>query len=316
MKSTRKAFVHIGMPKTGSSAVQAAMAEARDQLAAIGLLYPGNETDHVLLVPAFHQDGADHFYFNFRGETPEQYIPRTERLLDEIKVSSAQQPSADILISSEYLHDLNKESLQRLDRFFSDYGLEMVAVCFVRHPVDAAQSQTQQNVKQGAGRLADLHARPMWHSARDTLQAPLEVLGKDRLIVLDYASARQVGTERFLLSAIGYEHAASLIKPAQINESLSMAAVYLCDAHNELSAIHPEITHKRGYLFSIGGSKYRLPKDAVDVVRREGSDELRWLSDNFGIELQESHCTKLANEDVLTLSAALDIVRHILGLHT
>ena len=84
MKVLRKAYVHLGMPKTGTTAVQTALSQSKDKLAAVGLIYPGQEIDHVLLVPEFHQEGQSHYYYNRRGELPEQYLPRVQELLNEI----------------------------------------------------------------------------------------------------------------------------------------------------------------------------------------------------------------------------------------
>ena len=314
MRKIRRAYVHIGMPKTGTTAIQDAMARSRDGLRSVGLIYPGDENDHVLLVPAFHQYGTEHFYFESKMETPESLNQRVINFLNEI-ADIAKSTVGELLFSSEYLYNLNTDAFQRMDHFFADQGLEMIVVCALRHPVDSATSETQQNVKQGARRLGDMFENPNWLSSKNTLQSALDAIGKDRIVVFDYNLAKDMGVERFLFNLIGYGHAVNLIKSTRSNESLSMAAVYLCDAHNELSVHYPEITHDRGYVFSIGGEKFRLPEVVESVIRSRCTEEVEWIHENFGIVLKEQIKSSPSTNDVLSLSAARDIVKIILQLN-
>ncbi len=314
MEKIRKAYVHIGMPKTGTTAIQDAMACSRSCLRSVGLIYPGDENDHVLLVPAFHQFGSEHYYFKSKMETPESLNQRVVNFLNEI-ADIAKTTDGELLFSSEYLYNLNTEAFERMDHFFADQGFEMIVVCCLRHPVDAATSETQQNVKQGAARLADMFASPSWLSSKNTLQSAIGAIGRDRIVAFDYTSAKDIGVERFLLNLIGYGHAASLINSTRSNESLSMAAVYLCDAHNEISVHYPEITHKRGYVFSIGGEKFRLPEAVEGIIRSKSSEEVAWLEENFGISVKEQIKSNSNKNDVFSRSAARDIVKIILQLN-
>lgn len=218
--------MHIGMPKTGTTAIQHTMSSFRSALRSIGLIYPGNEVDHVLLIPAFHQQGLEHFYFKILGETPDIFMPRVAKLLNEIS-EIGESADGDLLFSSEYLYSLNADALRRMDKFFANQGLGMIVLCTLRHPVDSATSHTQQDVKQGDGRLVDMYKKPRWLSSKDTLQPVLEAIGKDRIVVFDVASTQDFGLERFLLQSIDHGQAADLINPIRSNESLSMAAVYL-----------------------------------------------------------------------------------------
>jgi hypothetical protein len=313
MKVSRKAFVHVGMPKTGTTAVQTALSQSRAQLATVGLIYPGQEIDHVLLVPEFHQAGSSHYYYNQRGELPEQYLPRVQALLDDI-TGCAKENCSDIIVSSEYLHNLNHSALTCLDRFFADLELEMVVVCVVRHPVDAATSGIQQSVKQGGDKLVELYKNPTWHSARETLKTSIDALGRRRVIAIDFGESQQMGVERFLLQSIGYQKAVNIIETARINEGLSMAAVHLCDAHNELAKAQPLIMHERGYIFSIGGARFQLPAHVADKVRSESQEEVTWLRENFGLVLREPQFSQAPYEDVISSAAAMDLVRLILKL--
>ena len=313
MEKIRKAYVHIGMPKTGTTAIQDAMARSRSCLRSVGLTYPGDENDHVLLVPAFHQFGSEHFYFKSKMEAPESINQRVMNFLNEI-ADIAKTTDGELLFSSEYLYNLNTKAFQRMDHFFADHGLEMIVVCALRHPVDSATSETQQNVKQGGRRLGDMFENPRWLSGKNTLQSALGAIGRDRIIVFDYTSAKDIGVERILLNLIGYGHAANLIKSTRSNESLSMAAVYLCDAHNELSVHYPEIRHKRGYVFSIGGEKFRLPEVVESIIRSKCTEEVDWIEDNFGISLKEQVRSSRNDNDVFSHSASRDIVKLILQL--
>lgn len=45
--SQGKVIIHVGGPKTGTTAIQTALAENREELLSLGVLYPGNELNHV-----------------------------------------------------------------------------------------------------------------------------------------------------------------------------------------------------------------------------------------------------------------------------
>lgn len=309
-KRVRKAFVHVGMPKTGTTAIQVSLSEARLLLKESGVLYPGNEPDHAALTALFHQCGPQHYYFQARNVPPEESIISAERILNEVDRSSSLFDS--VVISSEYLYNMDERCVECLSKFLSERNYEVYFVCYVRHPIGMATSAAQQNIKMGSATLAEMIFFPRWHSLIETLEAPLNVLGREKVIVRRFEDARASGTERDLLQCIGFRGDLDRIPRREVNSSISYTAALLADAHTKLAKDRPELNRLRGYLLRIGGPKFFLPPETIDIVRKGAQRELEWLEEKFGITLPEPEISEAVEHGALTETAALDIVAELL----
>ncbi|GGH40918.1 hypothetical protein SAMN05444007_1161 [Cribrihabitans marinus] len=306
----RKAFVHIGMPKTGTTAIQEALSKAREPLRSAGFLYPGNDVDHAFLISTYHPVGGRHFYFAKQGISPEaanrSFEKKISRLAREVGESAG-----DVLLSTEYLHNMGEAKLRELQANLSKLELEMHVVCYVRHPYSQAASSIQQNIKMGHGVLTQQLNNPNWHSIIDTLNPALNVLGRERVTVLSFEDAKDVGAERHILQAIGHGSLMELVDRAETNVSLSGAAVALADAHNRLQRIVPDFPSSRGYLFKIGGPRFSLPPRTIEKMRDRTQQELDWLEEHFSLALPEPESRPFQIQR-LSEEAAEDIVKIIM----
>lgn len=128
-------LVHIGPYKTGSTAIQAAMHQRRDQLAEHGVLYPG--PDQRQMRPAW----------GLLGRTPRgrgtPNVKYWEGLVDEVRASDARR----VCISVEELGTAGPGHIERLVR---DLGADKVHVVAVVRRLDRLMpSAWQERVKSG-----------------------------------------------------------------------------------------------------------------------------------------------------------------------
>ncbi|GFD91212.1 hypothetical protein KUL152_34380 [Tenacibaculum sp. KUL152] len=161
-----KVFIHIGPPKSGTSAIQKWLSDNRDYLASKGVFYPEHELDENgvssgNLLSLFSQDGEDF-------------------LLDEAKVSSLLEEfissKNDVLIlSSEFFFKRMEQLAQAIP--------EAMFIGYLRFPLEVAESSYNQGVK----RHGQVHAFGLPATPR---AYQLEIL--DRLI-------KKIGRERFIL---------------------------------------------------------------------------------------------------------------------
>lgn len=287
----RKAYLHVGMPKTGTSAIQAAMAANRTILGRHGILYPGHHDDHVRLLPRFHQFGAGHYYFAHKGVSPALAKRQSEGFLKVLE-RDAEKFQGDLLLSSEYLFNLNEEAYADLQSYFCDLGYQLNIICYLRHPLAMATSSIQQNIKMGHGFLTDYLTDPQWHSMKQTLEPVLAVLGRDRLVLRIFEQAKGCGAERDILQAVKYRGALEEICTVRTNTSLSMTATLLIDALNRLTASRSDESWAlyapiKSMLMQIGGVSFRLPEETEAIVMQRAQPELEWLSREFGISFLE-----------------------------
>lgn len=280
----RKAFLHVGMPKTGTTAIQKAMSGARAELRANGLLYPGGMVDHALLVPEFHRFGPGHFHFKNRGIAADDAKLQSgyfwARICEEIEDFDGA-----VLLSSEYLYNMGAPGLGRLDRALHQLGFDLTVVCYVRHPVSLAISSAQQNIKRGTSTIAEMTERPRWHSVVDALEPPLQVVGRERIIVRSHVDALEQGAERDLLRTIGYRGPLAAIPRRLANPALSLEAVLLIDTYHAMVREKCVPANMVASLLGVEGRRFSLPRRAVECILEQAEPEMHWLEQQFGIRL-------------------------------
>lgn len=129
--------LHIGVHKTGSTALQAALQASRSELAGHGILYPGRG--------AAHHDAAQAltgrtFGFSESGSKP---APRSWPRL----VKAANKHKGRVIISSEFFGRMRKPAVQRAAAAFQPGRLHVFLA--VRPLADLLPSSWQQYLKSG-----------------------------------------------------------------------------------------------------------------------------------------------------------------------
>lgn len=114
-------LLHIGVRKTGTTALQGALHQARDALRGFGVVYPGTERQHwraaVAVTGAKRPPGA-----------PKQSIRAWNRLTAEVAAAGDQR----VIVSSEYFQDADDETVQRI---IDELGRERVQVAVTLRPL-------------------------------------------------------------------------------------------------------------------------------------------------------------------------------------
>lgn len=129
-------LLHIGVHKTGTTALQAALAGARDDLAEAGILYPGQADSHHKAARAAMQRP-----WGWGQEAADVDPAPWAELLDEIS------PADRVVISSEFLGEGDDEQVQNVLR---DLAPRPVTVLITLRPLLAlTPSSYQQFLKYG-----------------------------------------------------------------------------------------------------------------------------------------------------------------------
>jgi hypothetical protein len=238
-------LLHIGLHKTGTTAVQSMFAAARNDLAAVGVSYPGKDPSHHAAALALigSPDG-------FRG---------TQEATDAVWQNLARDAAADparTVISSEFLSRADADTIRR---FVAEFGLERTYVVVgVRHLASVALSAWQQSLKAGRtntltqwlkhnfvrdenGRLAGRY----WEAQNParTVQKWVDVVGPDRVFVVVIDDEDHSQLPRVFETLLGLRRGTIGDRPVrQANRSMTATEADLLRAVN--SALRNRIERK------------------------------------------------------------------------
>lgn len=159
-----RVIIHAGLPKTGSSSFQTAMAAGREALAAAGIFYPRLESPlvpgHAMLGALWRGQMAPDFHLRRRLDLIGPPEALQERVRAEIRtaIRSARDygPQAAVVLSDEHLSFAEaKAGCERLAAILARNGATAEVLFYLRPDPDLLPSAVQQKLKtQGATEVA------------------------------------------------------------------------------------------------------------------------------------------------------------------
>jgi Sulfotransferase domain len=275
---TGKVFLHIGLPKTGTTYLQKALWLNKQQLAEAGLLLPGrHQRRHLLAALDILQD-----------PTLEQRPGDTESPWDDL-VAELLTWDRDGLVTHEFFASASPEQVRRAVDSFPE--AEVHVVLTVRDMVDLTISRWQESVRNGGRRPIDRYPRKdsydpadVWgwgsFDLGDVLERWGSVVPHERIHVLPMSPGSADPTELFtrVLTVVGYAGLDVETPEQQVNSSLGIVETELLRRINPLltgfRSAADRGTWIRGYLagpriMATSGEKFRpSPETVAELVRR------------------------------------------------
>ncbi len=136
MSPLRRVFLHIGLPKTGTSYLQSILWSHRDELRSAGVLLPGRERrDHLWASLVVREDanvGRRH--------------PRAPEAWDVLR-REIRDWSGDALISHEFFCSATTEQARAMVEALTDDGAEVHVIVTAREPLSLFTSSWQEHLK-------------------------------------------------------------------------------------------------------------------------------------------------------------------------
>ena len=226
----KKAYVHIGMPKTGSSSIQSLLTENRNNLLDEGVLYP--KTGRL----AAHGIAQQHISFVINDVYPD-WIPLKARmsfkqLKKELYSELRSIDHSTLVISSEAFSSIQStDKIQALCELLNGYEVHVIAL--VRRPDQWIQSWYKQVVKSHPFTTATFDSfvstNRMHHF--ENLKVWEAVVGAQSINVLHYDKLSAEGSNSILkviLHCIGIKNQDPLLEKEVVNESPSWELIELC----------------------------------------------------------------------------------------
>lgn len=316
-------YLHVGMNKTGSSALQRWFAANRRRLDRAGIAFPDfMEHNHGNFLSVQFEDGTPRAGPGAtRGRL--RHVERRAEMAAAFRafLADARRRERDVLLSAEGASRFPAAKLARFAEAVRPYADRIVIVGFVRPPRSFVDSLAQERLKQGAP-LEDLSSRPPAPAYRRRFGAHAAVFGADnvRLRPFHRSTLEDGCLLRTLLVMIDRDpdRLARGAAPV-VNTSMSLAAGKLVAAVNRWmrdgtppahlpeavraaiagSPVAPFVERtlsrpggnaswpkaEREVLGAIDGARFRAPAEVRAAALAGVAEDLGWLSERFGMDL-------------------------------
>lgn len=282
----RRLVLHMGMGKTGSSALQVAFVRNREKLADAGVNYPEHSSDE----PARRGEVISG---NGMGITPylappkhdEEEAARARRRLFRTVEDS---PQETVLYSSEFLYLFEPPRLDELQADMRARDVVIQAVVYVRDVAGHALSSYSQVVKRAlyTGAFADYLTSQERLSYRLNLRPRLRrlraTLGPENVLVIHYDTTRERLFADFMQRVFGISDLSGFdLCTGQVNRSLTRHELEMMRYMNGFLERKGQARRVSDVLLEqppLGSFDMTITPKELDVLRERFADEVEWVN--------------------------------------
>lgn len=299
----KKVILHIGMHKTGTTAIQKAL--DGQTVDGFGYAELSHANHSVPLMTIFQQ--APYYYWERVGVTG-QHITSRKRTFTSLLEAELDRGDIDTLVlSGEDIGWLLEREKSAMVDFFEERGHSLRVICLTRHPAEFAKSALQQRIQGGLRDVTEIHPQYV-----DRLSFFLGRLGRERLTVIDYTSLCEscgdVVTGFISLADLPFK----TVESARYNRALSADATRIIFRLNQLTRelspqyfqllerLIPTLRECFPVLEADSGSQW---KPAEQLLPASLTEDLDFLEREFGIDygIEQLEPSTEAIEDFLSI---------------
>ncbi|MFN9546013.1 MAG: hypothetical protein ACK6AD_02935 [Cyanobacteriota bacterium] len=285
-------YLHIGVPKTGSTSIQASLASGQQQLAEHGYYYPVFEINHRFLTSAFLERPETFDYNEFLSLSASEINERNDNNLRRLESEFQASGCTNLVLSSEHLVLLSELSIRRLQDYLHANFANTIVVVYFRHPLSSAASMIQEMIKNGVSTLDLLTAHPPFNRPKRILKSWSRCFDPKFIRVRDFSYQSLVNHDLIadFLYCIDFRGDVNLFPRLYKRQSLSMPAVLIA---NQLASLYPKYSPARApqhrlslLLERIPGPKYFPDPATVAVILEQATTELAYLREEWSLSLK------------------------------
>lgn len=277
----RRAFIHPGPGKTGSSAIQVHLARSRAALLDAGILYPALGTDLDAVKPGSITSG--------NAMRLAQQLAGIEAgpgdgfdALRELDRQLGAHKWHSVILSSENFQRCDAEALATVERTLAAHGATCELIYYYRNPFDSLLSRYNQMLKRhGSTQPLKAFVRGSGPPHRNLLRRMIAAFGADSIRIRDYDTCADTAAD--FCAATGCPapaaDAADAAEP-RVNTSLNAAYAHVV-RHLNAGLIEPRaaswltdalVSPPLAETFA-GGPLLTLPPDVLEEIERKHADD-------------------------------------------
>jgi hypothetical protein len=316
-------YLHIGLDKTGTKAIQCCCYENTTALNNAGIFYPitPDTVWHAELASYFHKDPNVYAYNQAIGRSDKALLViQTEDLkyLRNLEKKIQQTDAQTMVLSYEGFAFLDFETLKKMHQYLSGLCKRIKVILYCREPIAYAISAVSQRA---------ISMSPLWDSVpiqcyKTICEKFITIFGDHNMIVNDFSKSLLAGDIRSdFLHKIGFNHRqAPLFKlsASAQNASLCTEAIMIAVSLRKRCQQEqiPEAEFSWRYaaiLQKINGTTHSLSTEQRRQVYQYSQAHLQYLAEKFSIHFSDTQAKTLANSTYYSpdfIDSIADIIHH------
>ncbi|MCL7420749.1 MAG: hypothetical protein M8364_07595 [Methylobacter sp.] len=319
MKKYKKALLHVGPDKTGSTAIQSAFDSCRELLHEHGVYYPPGQWHAEL--GSYFCEKPEKYIFNqqFPFNDLKQLMQRDVDYLAALRMALDRDTANILVLSYEGFVNLDVRALTGLRQFIEEYTESCEVVYYARSPFSYATSAMSQQVRLGFHVLPDGH--PPMQPAKVFLERLCTVFGKDHVNVRKFSRDSLLGSDVVfdflslleLPDAVRKEVAGQSVEenPALSAEGLLIGEkiIRLLGGHIPPGPFFPQRFSR--VLGRIKGTKIQLDQQHVEALEKATKVHCDYLEQEFGVSFSAGEVIS-SNAEPLISAVTADSLAELL----
>lgn len=278
----REVILHIGIHKTGTTSIQAALQGYDDHGVRVASFAEQNHS--IPIYTMFSAQRYDYHIWRNQGLTKDDIDKKMLDYFEILQSDLRDERVGRLIISGEGMRNLNEMEQGELCTYFKSRGFRVKILCVVRNPVDWATSANQQYAVGGAKTL-----RAVNPEYKKSLSGFMQEVHVDDITVLKYEDLLEKG----LIKSISEIFEIKLKERQRLNESITREALLLTYEFNNISMptlgtrvralARRKVLWEFRRFFSIQAGFTKLCLDEFDILDDGVEEELQFLKSNFGL---------------------------------
>jgi tetratricopeptide (TPR) repeat protein len=313
-----KCFLHIGLHKTGTTAIQKFSCEYNDYLFENGYNYPIVRENHSLMFISLYKDSKfkeDLKQYRLIGKIASLGLDNENYDLEKI---IEEKRCENVIFSSEGIVVLTIDEIKRLKKDLSKYFDSITIIVYVREIFSWLSSYFSQYAKHGVSLKEFTKDTLNEFSIREKIEKFIKIFGKENVICKEFIKDKLHGNDSVIdfYDTIGLDVRDKRAYTID-NKKLSSEALHVLDSICSSSFWDSEFSNGKDNLYAylkiielfhgIGTTKYSFEILKPDFVYSYFKEDLQWLTDEFGIVFNRPENEEAQQLDKIKLMAIENI---------
>ena len=286
----RQIIVHIGMPKTGSTSIQACLNGYQDDDFYYASL--GDSPNHsVAIFSLFSPVSKKHHYHLNRGHNNSEVGAYIETMRHDLEQSFENAAGRSVIISGEGIGSMSNIALTNLRDYLLQYCVNLKVVCYVRPPASYMQSSFQQRIK---SKYISFCKHSLYKGYKQRLTKIEKAFGREACEYWKFDPSKFSGGDVVTDFCERLNIDTNPIKTRHINDSLPLDALKILFAYRKHGPGYgrgKNVVHENSLVINslreIGSGRLTFGKDLIEPLLKDNKEDIAWMESRLGESLDE-----------------------------